>query len=180
MSEQNKTSSLRRIDMLRWTPAERMIYDAMQGVEDAGAHPLLTDAVILLSQAKDKVADYVDQSLPDLVRPGSEDEATKDAEIARLNRVLLNVHNDLGPSSDPKVVQARADIREALNVPPTVDAQGFGLNRSGMCMVTDEDFARLHLIADAAARKGWLIAEHIAGLRSLAARMGPAVGRATS
>lgn len=50
----------RRIDTLRWTPAERAIHDAVQVVEQAGAHPLLTDAVILLGQAQSKVADFVD------------------------------------------------------------------------------------------------------------------------
>lgn len=50
----------RRIRMDQWTPAERAIYDAVQAVEAAGAHPLLTDAVILLGQAREKVADYVD------------------------------------------------------------------------------------------------------------------------
>lgn len=47
-----------RID--RFSPAEKAIYDAMQVVEAAGAHPLLTDAVVLLVQARDKVADFVD------------------------------------------------------------------------------------------------------------------------
>lgn len=42
------------------TPAELAIRNAMLEVEKAGAHPLLTDAVILLGQAKDKVADFVD------------------------------------------------------------------------------------------------------------------------
>jgi hypothetical protein len=44
------------------TPAELAIYEAMQAVEKAGAHPLLTDAVILLGQARDKVADFVDKA----------------------------------------------------------------------------------------------------------------------
>ena len=57
--EEPKTFSRRnRIDL--YTPAERAIYDAMGVVEQAGAHPLLTEAVILLGQAKDKVADFVD------------------------------------------------------------------------------------------------------------------------
>lgn len=47
-----------RIDL--YTPAETAIRDAMLAVEEAGAHPLLTDAVNLLGQAKDKVADYVE------------------------------------------------------------------------------------------------------------------------
>lgn len=50
----------RRCDMLQFTPAEKAIYDAVQVVEAAGAHPLLTDAVILLQQARDKVADFVE------------------------------------------------------------------------------------------------------------------------
>ena len=32
----------------------------MIAVEAAGCHPLLTDAVILLGQAKNKVADFID------------------------------------------------------------------------------------------------------------------------
>lgn len=47
-----------RVDLL--TPAERAIYDAVHVVEAAGAHPLLTDAVILLGRAREKVADFVD------------------------------------------------------------------------------------------------------------------------
>lgn len=43
------------------TPAELAIYHAMQAVEKVGAHPLLTEAIILLGKAKDSVADYVDR-----------------------------------------------------------------------------------------------------------------------
>ncbi len=44
------------------TPAERAIYDAMQEVEKAGADVRLTDAVILLGEARDAVADFVDDA----------------------------------------------------------------------------------------------------------------------
>ena len=54
----------RRIRMDLWTRAERAIYDAIQAVEEAGADQRLTDAVILLGRAKDRVADYVDGILP--------------------------------------------------------------------------------------------------------------------
>jgi hypothetical protein len=54
------TSIPRRADMRRWIPAEKAIYDAMQVVEGTGAHPSLTAAVVALSDAKDKVADFVD------------------------------------------------------------------------------------------------------------------------
>ncbi|HEY0839740.1 MAG TPA: hypothetical protein VGD74_06100 [Vulgatibacter sp.] len=54
----------RRNKLYKCTPAERAIYDAMQSVERAGCHPLLTDAVNLLDQARNKVADFVDGATP--------------------------------------------------------------------------------------------------------------------
>lgn len=50
----------RRIRTDLYTPAERAIADAIAAVEAAGAHPRLTDAVVLLGQAKDAVADFVE------------------------------------------------------------------------------------------------------------------------
>lgn len=47
-----------RIDLL--TPAEKAIYDATQEVENLPPDPRLTAAVVLLQQARDKVADFVD------------------------------------------------------------------------------------------------------------------------
>lgn len=41
---------------------EKAIYDVIRAVEAVGAHPLLTDAVVLLSQAKDKLGEYVDRN----------------------------------------------------------------------------------------------------------------------
>jgi hypothetical protein len=55
----------RRHCLYLFTPAEKAIYDALQAVEAVGAHPLLTDAVVLLGQARDKVADYVDTQIPE-------------------------------------------------------------------------------------------------------------------
>lgn len=55
----------RRIDHLRFTPAETAITEAMVAVEKAGCDPLLTEAVVLLTQARQKVADYVDREAPD-------------------------------------------------------------------------------------------------------------------
>lgn len=51
-----------RVDL--YTSAEKAILDAVLAVEDTGAHPFLTEAVILLSQAKDKVADFVELDTP--------------------------------------------------------------------------------------------------------------------
>lgn len=50
-----------RIDLL--TPAEAAIRIAQIAVEEMAAHPALTDASNLLQQARDKVADYVDEEL---------------------------------------------------------------------------------------------------------------------
>jgi ABC-type taurine transport system ATPase subunit len=49
-----------RNNMQVWTPAELAIHNAMQQVEKMDAHVLLTDAVVLLNQAKEKVADFID------------------------------------------------------------------------------------------------------------------------
>src|SRR4051812_44098245 len=51
-----------RIDL--YTPAELAIREAMLAIEEAGCHPLLTDAINLLSQAKEKVADHVETAKP--------------------------------------------------------------------------------------------------------------------
>jgi hypothetical protein len=53
----------RRAFLNRNTPAELAIRNAVQSVEEIGAHPLLTDAVLLLQQAFNKVADYIDQHI---------------------------------------------------------------------------------------------------------------------
>jgi hypothetical protein len=52
--------SPRRIRIDLYTPAETAIRNAVLAVEEAGCHPFLTEAVNLLQQAKEKVADYVE------------------------------------------------------------------------------------------------------------------------
>jgi hypothetical protein len=56
----NEFGHPRRNDIRLHTPAERAIREAIILVEEAGAHPLLTDAVVLLGQAQSKVADFVE------------------------------------------------------------------------------------------------------------------------
>lgn len=51
----------RRCDLHRLTPAELAIYKAACEVESLGAHPLLTDSVSKLAEARKHLADYVDQ-----------------------------------------------------------------------------------------------------------------------
>ncbi len=50
----------RRICLDRMTPAELAITEAMRAVEALPPDVRLTDAVILLGKARDKVADFVD------------------------------------------------------------------------------------------------------------------------
>lgn len=54
----------RRIDLNRMVPAERAITEAMHLVEGMGASPALTEAVVLLGKARDRVADHVDVEAP--------------------------------------------------------------------------------------------------------------------
>lgn len=53
----------RRASVQHMTAAEKAIYDAMAEVERVGAHIWLTDAITLLSQARERVADYVDDQI---------------------------------------------------------------------------------------------------------------------
>jgi hypothetical protein len=55
---ENETPRRNRLDLN--TPAEIAIHNAMQEIEKIGANVKLTEAIILLQQAKDKVADYID------------------------------------------------------------------------------------------------------------------------
>jgi len=54
----------RRIDL--YTPAETAIRNAIIAVEAAGCDVRLTDAVVMLMQVADKVADYVERDNPDI------------------------------------------------------------------------------------------------------------------
>lgn len=50
----------RRACLWLLTKEERAIYDIVSEVEKLGAHPLLTDVVVLLGQAKDKLSDWIE------------------------------------------------------------------------------------------------------------------------
>lgn len=54
----------RRAYLDRLTEAELKIHEALVAVEALGAHPTLTKAVILLSEAKDCTADWIDEFVP--------------------------------------------------------------------------------------------------------------------
>ena len=53
----------RRNMLNEMTPAERAIYDAVQEVEKIGADVRLTEAVVLLTKARELVADFVDDNI---------------------------------------------------------------------------------------------------------------------
>ena len=46
------------------TPAEGAIRDAVSAVERAGGHPMLTDVVVLLGHALDRLGEYIDDVEP--------------------------------------------------------------------------------------------------------------------
>jgi cell fate (sporulation/competence/biofilm development) regulator YlbF (YheA/YmcA/DUF963 family) len=50
----------RRVRLDLMTPAEKAIYDAGQEIEKLGADVRLTEAVVLLMEARNKVADFID------------------------------------------------------------------------------------------------------------------------
>lgn len=50
----------RRSDVKRQLPAERAVGVAVRLVEELGADPRLTDAVLSLFEAADSIADYID------------------------------------------------------------------------------------------------------------------------
>ncbi len=50
----------RRIMLEKMTPEEIAIRAIMLQIENLGAHPLLTDVIVLLDQAREKLADWID------------------------------------------------------------------------------------------------------------------------
>jgi hypothetical protein len=54
----------RRCDISLLTTQELMIGNAVGAVEYMGAHPILTDVVVLLNQAKGRLADWLEMEDP--------------------------------------------------------------------------------------------------------------------
>lgn len=88
----------RRIDLQRMTPAERAITEAIRAVEELPADVRLTDAVCLLVQARERVADFVDAQLsPEL-------QTVPTPVVGRL--VQVNIGTDVEPTWRPAMVTA--------------------------------------------------------------------------
>lgn len=51
---------LSRNDIELQTPLEKTLGQTIRDIEAAGAHPLLTEASVLVQQAKSLIADYVE------------------------------------------------------------------------------------------------------------------------
>jgi len=43
-------------------PTEKAIYDVVQTIEELGAHPALTDVVIMLQEVRSKLADWAEET----------------------------------------------------------------------------------------------------------------------
>ena len=85
-----------RLDLL--TPTELSLFNMVVEVESLGAHPLLTDVVILLGQARNKLADWVelpaDGDSPEAsIREGLEDIAAGRTREIESVRDLLESEN---------------------------------------------------------------------------------------
>lgn len=65
------TSIPRRMCVDKWLPAEKAIYDAVLEIEKMGNSVGLTDAVNKLNEARELVADFIDE-LPEPYREGGE------------------------------------------------------------------------------------------------------------
>lgn len=53
---------MRRNDLSQMTPAEKAIHDAIQEVEKIGADPKLTTVILILTNAKTYLSDFIDGS----------------------------------------------------------------------------------------------------------------------
>lgn len=53
----------RKCQMNEWCSAERLIAAAIHEVELLGCDPALTDAVVLLGEAQEKVASFIDREV---------------------------------------------------------------------------------------------------------------------
>ncbi len=66
-----------------WVAAEHTIQAAVDAVERMPGHPLLTDAVILLGQARNKVADFVELPVEIPTRPDTPQTREEDRQAER-------------------------------------------------------------------------------------------------
>lgn len=72
------------------TPAEKAIYDAIQEVEKVGADTRLTGAVIKLSEARNLVADFVDEiPAPGFIERIIDEKNEVDARSAKLEVFMM-------------------------------------------------------------------------------------------
>ncbi len=59
-SQKDENGTPRRNQIFKLVPAEMELFKAMESVEKLGAHPLLTEVVNALSEARERLADWVE------------------------------------------------------------------------------------------------------------------------
>jgi hypothetical protein len=91
----------RRVRRDLWTPCEYAIAVAIWMVEEAGTDPRLTDAVILLSRAKDRVSDFVDGVLRDSWEAANESKDGLRPLVAKWRREARVAEREWEASSHP-------------------------------------------------------------------------------
>jgi hypothetical protein len=122
---QHDPSIPRRVMMTEWCEGELAITEAIDAVESMPPHPLLTDAVVLLAEARSKVADFVELPVPVAPEPKTprlfcHDEETDcylpvPEDLAELlgHHGVANV-NEMDPDGGERVVRfKRLDLTEA-------------------------------------------------------------------
>ena len=125
---------LRRCDTLRHTDAEQAICAAIDAVESVGADPWLTDAVVLLGSARNKVADYVDR----------EDMKAADLQMARLKKGLETAAAAGSLAADPVPLDIAAELDQfvqSLAGRPLTEAERLSSDRIKVALA---EMQRLH------------------------------------
>jgi hypothetical protein len=106
----------RRIRVDLATPIEREIRELRNKIEGMGAHPLLTDAVVLMGNVLSKMADYVESD------KGMNATANRveilEKENADLKRLASNLHSELLGSVDAMASHLMAQLTRASKGDP--------------------------------------------------------------
>lgn len=104
----NEIPRRNRIDL--YTSAEKAIRAAILEVEEMGAHPILTEAVGLLGNAQNKVADFVE------LEPAREAEKTYKSDFSGMEKTATQMADEFSGMILGKVARdllaAQAELRE--------------------------------------------------------------------
>lgn len=143
----------RRNNIDRLTPAERAIYDATQAVEALPADVRLTEAVILLGQARDKVADYVDNPAGQASR--------EQCEMPTAPAALVAAEQERG------AVGISAERRKEITISTEAYYRALALERGDFATLKTaiDDLAKTHAALEDAERETATLTERLARAR---------------